>query len=330
MAHAPEISIITPVWNGLPYLKECIDSVLKQDFDNWEMLVSDDGSTDGSREYLDTLNDPRIFVFKQERNQGIFGNLNFLFARAKAPICQILCQDDYMVKPNAIGTLITYWEKAPSNIGFVRFNHENVGMCSLTRFQKEFIPAVLTIDKADLFFFIFGNIPGNLSNVSLKSELLGSCGEFNTLLPYAGDCEFWIRANNKYDMGIENETIIHIRRHPGVASISLNKNGELIAQKAFIVTALFEKLNKKFGGKKMLFKLFATLNYDSLQRDSALRFALKGKTGYLKELNRVSGKLIYILKSPARWILFFISIGGRFGRVFTAKTIFKSLSAQNN
>ncbi|WP_432713823.1 glycosyltransferase family 2 protein [Pedobacter sp.] len=71
MTSQPSISIITPVWNGLPFIKECIDSVLSQDHACWEMLISDNCSTDGTRAYLDTLKDPRIKIFKQESNLGI-------------------------------------------------------------------------------------------------------------------------------------------------------------------------------------------------------------------------------------------------------------------
>src|ERR1700721_3744539 len=102
----PAISIITPVWNGLPFLTACVESVLMQDFKNWEMLISDDGSTDGSRDYLKTLDDPRIKVHFQTENQGIFENLNSIFRRANAPISKILCQDDYFTGPYSLSTLI--------------------------------------------------------------------------------------------------------------------------------------------------------------------------------------------------------------------------------
>ena len=52
MSSVPAISILTPVWNGLPYVKECIASVLAQEFQDWELLIGDNGSTDGTREYL--------------------------------------------------------------------------------------------------------------------------------------------------------------------------------------------------------------------------------------------------------------------------------------
>ncbi|WP_083596579.1 glycosyltransferase family 2 protein [Cnuella takakiae] len=56
----PTISIITIVYNGMPYLEDCIESILKQEISTWELLISDDGSTDGSRAYLRSINDPRI------------------------------------------------------------------------------------------------------------------------------------------------------------------------------------------------------------------------------------------------------------------------------
>ena len=76
MSVVPTISILTPVWNGLPYIKECVDSVFAQEFQDWELIISDNGSTDGTRDYLDTLKDQRVRIFKQEKNLGIDGNLN--------------------------------------------------------------------------------------------------------------------------------------------------------------------------------------------------------------------------------------------------------------
>jgi glycosyltransferase involved in cell wall biosynthesis len=74
MGGAPAISILTPVWNGLPYIKECVNSVLAQDFQDWEMIVGDNASDDGTSEYLRTLTDPRIKVFRHDKNMGVCTN----------------------------------------------------------------------------------------------------------------------------------------------------------------------------------------------------------------------------------------------------------------
>src|SRR6266571_6783008 len=56
----PLISIIIPTFNREQYLREAVQSVLAQTYDRWELLIVDDGSTDGTRAYLDTLTDRRI------------------------------------------------------------------------------------------------------------------------------------------------------------------------------------------------------------------------------------------------------------------------------
>lgn len=65
-----KISIMMPVYNGLPLIKASIESVLKQTYSNWECVIVDDGSTDGTSAYLDTLKDSRFVVHHFEKNQG--------------------------------------------------------------------------------------------------------------------------------------------------------------------------------------------------------------------------------------------------------------------
>ncbi len=64
-------SIVVSTYNRLPYLKNCLASLLDLDFYNYEIIVIDDGSTDGTGEYLDGLKEERIKVFHNERNLGL-------------------------------------------------------------------------------------------------------------------------------------------------------------------------------------------------------------------------------------------------------------------
>lgn len=61
----PLVSVIVPVYNVYPYLRDCVQSVQAQSYQNWELLLVDDGSTDGSGELCDELavEDGRIRVF---------------------------------------------------------------------------------------------------------------------------------------------------------------------------------------------------------------------------------------------------------------------------
>lgn len=322
----PEITIITPVWNGMPFLKECVDSVLMQSFQNWEMIISDDGSTDGSRDYLATLTDARIKIFKQENNKGIFGNLNWLFEQALAPVCQILCQDDYFVDKDSLRLITSYWTQAPANIGFARFNHGSIGKCSLTMFQKEILPEIINSENSALLFYLFGNIPGNLSNVTLRTRIVKECNGFDQKLPYAGDFDFWSRAARKYSMGIQNDLVVFVRRHEGVASNHLNKKGELLAQKSKILSGLYEILASKMGNDATRLKMHGTINFDTQQRYNGIKRRLFGSGTYLSELDKVSDSSNFILPPAWRWFLFVATLGGKIGRVRSAKQIM----AKNN
>ena len=72
----PLISVIVPIYNVFPYLREALDSVIHQTWNNLEILLVDDGSTDGSGEICDEYaRDPRVRVFHQE-NRGLSGARN--------------------------------------------------------------------------------------------------------------------------------------------------------------------------------------------------------------------------------------------------------------
>lgn len=325
MENKPTISIITIVYNGMPFLKECIESVLTQDFSNWELVISDDGSTDGSREYLETLSDKRIIVFNQPKNLGIFDNLNFLFAHASAPLTQILCQDDFFVSKKSLTDIVDYWKGAKPSIGFVRFNHSSEKSCGLVEYQKRVVPSVVSSADSAAWFYLFGNIPGNLSNVSLRTEIVAHSGGFNQQLPYAGDFEFWSRAAQRVDMGVENKPVTYIRRHAGVASNYLNKKGELLNQVRIVVSGLYRNLSAKHKAAVFLLKMHATVNYDILQRDTAVKRFIKGDKEYLRRLNEVSDKADYSFQTVGRWFFFLFTGGGRLGRVRIAKTLMSKI-----
>ncbi len=59
-----------PVYNGLPLIKASIESVLRQTYSNWECVIVDDGSTDGTSDFLDSLEDPRFVIHHFPKNQG--------------------------------------------------------------------------------------------------------------------------------------------------------------------------------------------------------------------------------------------------------------------
>jgi|SRR6218665_2966119 len=326
MPNNPAVSIITIVYNGLPYLKECVQSVVDQSFQDWELLISDDGSKDGSREFLKELTDPRITVFFQDKNLGIFDNLNFLFSLAKAPVSQILCQDDYFTSPGSLQTIISYWKQVGPSIGYVRFNHsfpEGKGMVAL---QSDVVPAVVTPTESSVWFYLFGNIPGNLSNVSVRTNLVLSNGGFDQRLPFAGDFEFWVRLSQTTGLGISEQKVTYIRRHPGVASNYLNKKGELLAQIERIASVLYKKSVVLYPEAELPLKKMGIITYDVQSRDTGIKRFLRARDrSYLIALNKATCKASYNMNRGWKWWLYFVTIGGRTGMVRRTRSIIKKV-----
>lgn len=70
METSPLISILMPVYNGIPQMEISIKSLLWQTYTNWECIIINDGSTDGTKKYLETLKDSRFKVFHLQQNKG--------------------------------------------------------------------------------------------------------------------------------------------------------------------------------------------------------------------------------------------------------------------
>jgi len=248
----PAISIVTPVWNGLPFIRECVDSVLSQDFKDWELIISDNGSTDGTRDYLDTLVDPRVHVIKQEKNLGIHGNMNFLFSKASADVAYILCADDYFYE-GAIGKIINEWKLVPPDTGFIAFNRKEMLTQHINaKYGYEVLPKVLHGGFAQLAFFLFGNLPGNLSNVSAKVSAVVAGGGFDKVLRYAFDFEIWSRLSRTHAMVLSDTETCYVRRHAGAATLYMNKHGQLLNEHIKIFEKFVDELSVYYDRQSLV------------------------------------------------------------------------------
>jgi len=90
----PAVSVILPVYNGEAYLKEAIDSILAQTFTDFELLVINDGSSDGSERIITSYTDQRVKHVKNERNSGLVFSLNRGVKEARGTFIARMDADD--------------------------------------------------------------------------------------------------------------------------------------------------------------------------------------------------------------------------------------------
>lgn len=91
----PTFTLIVPSYNGGDYLKECIHSLLAQEYDGFEVAVLDDGSTDGSLQWLQSINDPHLKLYPAQ-HLGIVGNWGRAVQLPKLEFLTIVGQDDQL------------------------------------------------------------------------------------------------------------------------------------------------------------------------------------------------------------------------------------------
>jgi len=120
----PVLSVIMANYNNASYIEAAIDSVIQQSFQDWELLVLDDASTDNSSEKIHSFNDPRIRALKNEHNLGYIGSLKRLIKEANTDVICILDSDDVLVE-HALGEMHKAYLENP-DCGFI---YSNFSIC---------------------------------------------------------------------------------------------------------------------------------------------------------------------------------------------------------
>ena len=178
----PLVSIAIKTYNQKEFLQESIESALKQDYDNIEIVVADDGSTDGTQDLLKSYDEkyPKKFslIFAKE-NQGIVKNSNALFFACKGKYIAWLDGDDVML-PTKISKQVAYMEE-----------HSN---CSLCYHNIEVFDSSNN-KRIKLFNNKFNAFEGDI-RVAIRESV------FN------GNCSTMMRASQAPKNGY-NETLLH-------------------------------------------------------------------------------------------------------------------------
>jgi glycosyltransferase involved in cell wall biosynthesis len=108
----PIVSVILPVFNGARFLKEAVDSIVLQTFQDWELIVVDDGSTDNTPEIMKGYQDPRIFYLKNEENKGLVYSLNRAIEASTGRYIARMDADDFS-QPDRLEKQVIFLESHP-------------------------------------------------------------------------------------------------------------------------------------------------------------------------------------------------------------------------
>jgi len=115
MSFRPKISVLIPTYQYGRFLPEAIESVLVQDYADFEILISDDASRDDSAEVIRAYaaRDPRIRFQLQAKNLGMVSNWNWCLAEARGDYVKYLFGDDRLTSPTTLGRMVSMLENEP-------------------------------------------------------------------------------------------------------------------------------------------------------------------------------------------------------------------------
>lgn len=199
-------SVIIPLYNKEKYIANTLKSVLAQTFQDFEVIIINDGSTDNSLEVVRTFDDSRIKIFEQE-NQGLSATRNKGTKLASANFIAFLDADDIW-KPSFLSTIKTLIENFP-NAGLFATNYEELYPNGVSNIYKNRL-IINNIGIIEDFFKV--SIGASIyypSSFCAKKEVFETIDGFNEKITFSEDIDFNIRANLKYRLAYSNEACIN-------------------------------------------------------------------------------------------------------------------------
>jgi glycosyltransferase involved in cell wall biosynthesis len=218
MAAASEqalVSVVTPFHNTAPYLRECIESVLKQTYGNFEYVLHDNASTDGSSEIASeyAARDPRVRLMRTEALLPQIPNYNRALTHIapQSRYCKMVQADDWLF-PECLERMVAVAESNP-RIGLVsslRFDGESVKGAALT--YKE----VVLNGRGVARFHLLGNgfLFGTPSTVMFRSDVVRGRRPFYEENRFQEDTEACYEILRDWDFGFVHQVLSYSRVEP--------------------------------------------------------------------------------------------------------------------
>jgi len=112
-ASQPAVSLVMPVYNGLPFVVETVSSLLSQAYSNFSVFIVDNGSTDGTADWLKSVNDPRVEVVYRRNTQPAAANWSQATELATGVFTKLVCADD-LLEPNSLAAQVSAMLSEPA------------------------------------------------------------------------------------------------------------------------------------------------------------------------------------------------------------------------
>jgi len=209
----PKVTVLMSVYNGEKYLREAVDSILAQTFNDFEFLIVNDGSTDNIAEIIESYNDPRIKIINNEKNIGLTKSLNKGLKLAKGKYIARQDADDISM-PDRIIKQVDFLDRnldiAIVGTNYFRINEKGDIVQEINRKRKD-IDIKINLSK--------GNQLGH-GTLMFRKDCVEKIGFYRETFKYAQDYDFVLRFSDKYKLANIPELLYKWRINSHSISVS--------------------------------------------------------------------------------------------------------------
>jgi glycosyltransferase involved in cell wall biosynthesis len=222
----PRVSIIIPSFNHEKYVRECIQSVLDQTYQDFEIVITDDGSTDGTVNVIKEFDDSRIQLYTHADNKGACIAHNNCIQKAAGEYIAVLSSDDAW-EPTKLEKQVAYLDAHPE-IGAVfttvAFVDEAGKLISPENYKNFYIFEKENRSRYEWlkYFFFSGNCLCHPS-ILIRKKCYDEVGLLDERMANIPDLDMWVRLCLKYDIHIVNEKLVRLRILADKSSASADK-----------------------------------------------------------------------------------------------------------
>lgn len=202
----PKVSVVIPTYNHARYLRYALDSVIHQNYANQEILVVDDGSTDGTAQLVKAYGSKINYIFKE--NGGTPSALNLGLSLATGKYICWLSADDCMLK-GKVSTQVELME-SDSSLGF---SYTSFVVIDAKGTKQYDVNSPYYPDKREMVTKLMEGCFINGSSVMMRRSALETIGNFDPGLPQAHDYDLWLRFLRHYSCGFLGQFLLAYRWH---------------------------------------------------------------------------------------------------------------------
>ena len=197
----PKVSVIIPTYNRAHLVGRAIRSVLNQTYQDFEIIVVDDGSTDNTEEVVKSFNDPRIRYIRHEKNRGGSAARNTGIRAARSEYIAFLDSDDEWLPEKLEKQVLIF---SDDQIGLVYTGRRVIDSRS-GRCLSEKIPEI----EGDVYKQLLeGDFIGTCSSVMVKKGILEGIDGFDETLPSRQDWDCWLRVARNHQVACVKEVLV--------------------------------------------------------------------------------------------------------------------------